>query len=235
MKTLKFSLLAAVGAMSLGTAAHAQDESKVSFAFNVGAASDYVFRGVSQTDEDPQVFGGADATFGIFYAGVWLSNVDFGPGDANGEYDLYIGAKPVLGAVTFDFAAIRYSYFNEAKASDWTYWEFKGAASVAVGPATLGAAVFYSPDFTGPVSDDDATYFEVNAAFGIPNTKASISGALGYQTIEGPGNNYTTWNVGVGYAITDHIAIDVRYHDTDVHSFGKLYDSRAVASIKATF
>ena len=38
--------------------------------------TDYVFRGVSQTDENPEIFGGVDATIGsIGYAGVWLSNV----------------------------------------------------------------------------------------------------------------------------------------------------------------
>ena len=47
---------------ALAAPAAAQDA--MSFEFNLGVASDYVFRGVSQTDEDPQVFGGADAKFG---------------------------------------------------------------------------------------------------------------------------------------------------------------------------
>ena len=47
--------------------------------------------------------------------------------------------------------------------------------------------------------------------------------------------DYTTWNVGAAYALTDTLAIDLRYHDTDEHDFGQIYESRAVASLKATF
>src|SRR3569623_1279038 len=78
MKTWKMALAAAAAtlAMVATTAAYADDAPSVTF--NIGAASDYVFRGVSQPDSNPQVFGGADLTAGMFYAGVWASNVDFG-------------------------------------------------------------------------------------------------------------------------------------------------------------
>lgn len=227
MNTLKLSL--AAGAAALAFAGAAQAETAVSF--NVGATSDYIFRGVSQTLEDPAVQGGVDVSSGIFYAGAWASNVDFGNG-TDAEYDLYVGVKPTLGAATFDFAALRYGYMGSPSGSKQDYWEFKGAVSVPAGPATLGAAVYYSPDFFG--GTDEAVYYEVNGAVAIPNTKISLSAALGRQDVSYAGD-YTTWNVGAGYAITDNIGVDVRYHDTDEHAFGKIYDSRVVASIKATF
>src|SRR5689334_18881530 len=97
MKALKLSLLAAMGALALGGAAHAEDAAPFKLSFNLGASTDYVFRGISQTDENPQVFGGADATIGsIGYAGTWLSNVDFNNGTSM-EYDIYGGIKPTLG------------------------------------------------------------------------------------------------------------------------------------------
>ena len=223
------ALSVAVGA----TAASAEEKSdpfKVSF--NVGANTDYVFRGISQTDNDPSVFGGIDATIGgIGYAGVWLSNVDFGNG-TNAEFDLYGGVKPVLGAVTLDLGAIYYGYAGQPDGSHEDYWEFKAAASVPAGPATLGAAVFYSPEFFGKTGK--ATYYEANAALPIPNSKFSVSGAVGHQQVEGPAD-YTTWNTGLGYALNDHIGLDLRYWDTDEHSFGKIFDSRVVIGIKATF
>lgn len=233
MRTLKIALAAAVGSLALAGAAQAQEaDAFVSFAFNIGANTDYVFRGISQTDEEPSVYGGIDATIGgIGYAGVWISNVDFGNG-TDGEYDLYAGIKPVLGPVTFDFAAIYYGYFDQPSGSNQDYWEFKAAGSIPAGPATLGAVVYYSPEFFGKTGD--ATYFEVNAALPLGESKFSVSGALGYQQLKGPAD-YTTWNVGVGYALTDHIGLDLRYHDTDAHEFGKLYDSRVVAGIKAVF
>jgi uncharacterized protein (TIGR02001 family) len=233
MNTLKLSLLGAVGAVALGGAAQAQEtESPFKLSFNVGAASDYVFRGVSQTDEDPQVFGGVDATIGsIGYAGVWASNVDFGNG-TDAEIDVYGGVKPTLGPVALDVGVVYYGYVNSPSGADQAYWEGKVAASVPAGPATLGAVVYYSPEFFGETGK--ATYYEVNGAVAIPNTKFSVSGALGHQQVEGPAD-YTTWNVGAGFALNDHIGLDLRYWDTDEHGFGNIYDSRVVIGIKATF
>lgn len=212
--------------------APAQDAGPVSLAFNVGASTDYVFRGVSQTDEHPQVFGGVDATLGsIGYAGVWASNVDFDD-STDAEVDFYAGVKPTVGAVSLDVGVIYYAYVDAPSGSDYAYWEGKVAASVPAGPATLGAAVYYSPDFFGGTGD--AWYYEANGAIAVPNSNFTFSGALGRQEVKGVGD-YTTWNLGVGYAFTDHVGVDVRYWDTGEHSFGKLYDSRIAASLKLSF
>lgn len=229
MRTLKIALAAAVGALAMAGAAQAQDEGP-SFAFNIGANTDYVFRGFSQTDEDPSVFGGVDATFGIGYAGVWVSNVDFGNG-TDAEFDIYAGVKPVVGAVTLDLAVIYYGYIDQPSGSNEDYWEFKAAASIPAGPATLGVATYYSPQFFGKTGD--AFYYEANAAVAIPDTKFSISGAVGRQEIQRAAD-YTTWNVGVGFALTDHVSFDVRYHDTNLSDAvsGGLADARVVGGIK---
>ena len=205
---------------------------ELKLSYNVGVASDYVFRGVSQTQEDPQIFGGVDATYGIGYAGVWASNVDFGADDPTAEIDLYAGVKPTVGDTALDLGVIYYGYIDQPSHSNEDYWEFKAAASIPAGPATLGAAVFYSPEFFGKTGD--ATYYEVNAALPIPNSKFSVSGALGHQQVKGSAD-YTTWNAGIGFALTDHIGFDLRYWDTDEHSFGSIYDSRVVIGVKATF
>ncbi len=230
MRTLNIALAAAIGSLALAGAAQAADEEKpVAVAFNIGANNNYEFRGISQTDNDPSVFGGVDLTImKIGYAGTWLSNVDFGNG-TDFEYDIYAGIKPTVGPATLDLGVIRYGYSGSPKGSHQDYWEFKAAGSVPAGPVTLGVAAYYSPEFFGKTGD--AVYYEANAAASIPNTKFSVSGALGYQQVKGPAD-YTTWNAGVGYALTDHIGLDLRYWDTDKHSFGKIYKSRAVASIK---
>ena len=232
MTTLKIALACAACTLALAGAAHAEDAAPFKLAFNIGANTDYVFRGISQTDEDPSVFGGVDATIGsIGYAGVWLSNVDFG-NSTDVEFDLYAGIKPVVGAVTFDLGVIYYGYTPQPKNSNEDYFEFKAAASVPAGPATLGAAFYYSPEFFGKTGD--ATYYEVNGALPLGETKFTVSGALGYQQVKGPAD-YTTWNLGVGYALNDHIGLDVRYFDTDEHKLGKIFDSRVVAGIKLTW
>ncbi len=87
-------LAVAAGAMMAG-AGTAQAETTVSF--NVGAATDYIFRGIDQTGyyDEGEAFGGVDATSGSFYAGAWVSNT--GPNPVQFiEYDLYAGWKPVV-------------------------------------------------------------------------------------------------------------------------------------------
>jgi uncharacterized protein (TIGR02001 family) len=230
MRHLPLAMACAVGSLALASAAHAEDA--FSIAFNVGANTDYVFRGVSQTDQDPSVFGGADASFaGIGYAGVWVSNVDFGNG-TDAEFDLYGGIKPTLGAISFDIGILYYGYIDQPTGSHEDYFEGKITASVPAGPATLGAAFYYSPEFFGKTGD--AWYYEANALVAIPDTKFTINGAIGRQEVE-KAFDYTTWNVGIGYAINDHIGIDVRYHDTDEHKLGNIYDSRVVAGLKLTW
>ncbi len=234
MKALKLALLGAVGALALGGAAQAQEDAgPVSLSFNVGAASDYVFRGISQTDEDVQIFGGVDATLGsIGYAGVWVSNVDFNNG-TDLEYDIYAGIKPVMGPVTFDLGVIYYGYTDAPSGPDQDYWEGKLAASTAAGPGTIGAAVFYSPEFFGETGD--ATYVEVNGSMPLGESKFSVSGALGKQWVD-TGVDYTTWNAGLGFALTDHVGFDVRYWGTtEGSSLGYLADDRVVVGVKATF
>lgn len=230
--TLRMSLAAA--ALLIAAAPHAalaQDRPEI--AWNVAAASDYVFRGVSQTEEEPALSGGVDLTAGSFYAGGWASNVSFpGDDDTNAEFDLYGGFRPEVGGWNLDLGVVGYFYAGQPDGADYDYVELKAAASRAVGPATVGAAVYWSPDFFG-AAEDEATYVEANAAF-APGDRWTVSGAVGRQFVSSD-FDYTTWNVGAAYALTDNLAVDVRYHDTDEHEFGDIYGARAVASLKAVF
>ena len=82
MKKLVLSLIG-VSMLSISAGASA-----ATIEANVGIASDYVFRGFSQTDEEPAISGGFDYGFDNgFYLGTWASNVNFGD-DASMEWDL---------------------------------------------------------------------------------------------------------------------------------------------------
>jgi uncharacterized protein (TIGR02001 family) len=231
MNSIKLAAFAATAALALGTAAQAQD--KPEFSFNVGVASDYVFRGFSQTDSKPQVYGGADVGIGIFYAGAWLSNVDFGD-STDMEYDLYAGFKPTLGPVSLDVGILRYGYTNQSDGADLDFWEGKVAGSVPAGKGTIGAAVYYTPENFNQTGQ--ATYVELNGSMPVTD-KLSVSGAVGHQSLEGP-LDYETWNLGVGYAINDVFGIDLRYWDTNVEKSDdpfKLSSGRVVVGLKAAF
>ena len=230
MNLMKLSLAAAAATVALSGAAMAEE---LKLSYNVGVASDYVFRGVSNTQEDPQIFGGVDATYGIGYAGVWASNVDFGADDPSAEIDLYAGVKPTVGDTALDLGVIYYGYVDDKGATpgSYSYFELKAAASKPVGPATVGLAFYYSPEF--PFKTGKAMYYEVNGSVPVME-KLSVSAALGHQEIDSAGD-YATWNIGATYALTPNLAADLRYHDTDEHGYGAIYDSRVVVSLKAAF
>ena len=233
MKSFKLAAIAATATLALGVAAQAKAEDGPSLSFNVGAASDYVFRGYSQTDSKPQVYGGADLGIGIFYAGAWVSNVDFGDSTSM-EYDLYAGFKPTLGPVSLDVGLIRYGYTNQEDGADLDFWEGKLAGSVAAGKGTVGGAVYYTPENFGQTGQ--ATYVELNGSMPIAE-KLSVSGAVGHQALEGDGD-YETWNLGLGYAINDVFGLDLRYWDTSVDESNdpaKLTSARVVIGLKAAF
>ena len=226
--------LAAIIALGLcSSPVKAEDKVGPDVAFNVAVASDYVFRGVSQTESDSAISAGIDVTQGLFYAGAWAGNVSFaGDADTDAEIDLYAGVRPEFGGFNWDFGLVSYFYAGQPDGADYDYVELKAATSRAVGPATLGAAIYYSPDFFG-AAEDEAAYAEINGAIS-PADRWTLSAAVGRQWVSSD-FDYTTWNLGAAYQLTDHLALDVRYFDTDEHDFGSAYDSRAVVSVKATF
>lgn len=227
------STCAAAAALALLASAGAASAQDVSVTANVAVASDYVFRGISQTDEGAAVQGGVDLTVGSFYAGVWASNVDF-LDNTDAEIDVYGGYRGEAAGFAYDVGVVTYLYAPGAN-QDYDYVELKAAASRAVGPATFGAAVYFSPDFFG--LDDEATYLEFNAAYAVPQVSGlTLTSAVGKQWLSTT-DDYVTWNVGGTYAFAGTpLALDVRYHDNDYDlSAAPITDGRIVATLKAVF
>jgi len=200
------------------------------FTFTITAASDYIFRGVSQNENNPAIFGAARVAYDDFYVGVGGENVDF-HNSTDAEYDLSAGWTPTVAGFKFDLGVIRYGYINQPAHTYIDTGEVKAAVSRDLGPATLGAAVYYSDNFFG--SHHDAVYVEGRGAYRILPS-LTLSGAVGRQTVAS-GTDHTTWNAGVTYAFTKAVALDLRYSDTDQHDLGRTYGSHYVAAIKAMF
>ncbi len=226
-----FTTCAAAAALALLASAGAASAQDAKVTVNAAVTSDYVFRGFSQTNEDPAVQAGVDLTVGSFYAGAWASNVDFGD-NTEAEIDLYGGFRGEAKGYAWDVGVVTYLYAPGAN-GDYDYVELKAAVSRAVGPVTAGAAVYFSPDFFGV--DEDATYLEGNLAYS-PIENLTLSGALGKQWLS-VSDNYTTWNIGGTYAFAGTpLALDVRYHDTDVDDPSiPISDGRINATLKVVF
>jgi uncharacterized protein (TIGR02001 family) len=182
--------------------------------FNMSLTSDYMFRGITNSDHEPAGQATLESTYGIFYGGLFVSNVDFRTPDPDVEVDLSGGLRPTFGPVSTDIGYVRYFYPD---ASDIEYGEAYGIASVSpTEMLSLGGSVYYSPDYGG--SGDDSLYVEGNATVSLPHD-ISLSGAFGSQMFDsGVGlSDYLTWNVGASYT-WKALTFDLRYHDTDLSS-----------------
>ena len=239
-KFLKLAGVAAVASTALIGAAQAEDR-EFSWSMTVGGTSDYIFRGISLTSEDPAAQGSVDMSYGIFYAGAWASNVD-GAGYEPMELDLYAGIKPTLGQFTFDFGLIGYLYPIADDALN--YYEFKaGVSTEIVSNLSGGITLYYTPD-----QDNYAETWTVEGslAYTLPQMHIftpTIGGGIGYSESADVGffsNNdegYLYWNAGLALAV-EKLTFDFRYWDTDLAKTGDIYsgvaDERFVFSVKAT-
>jgi uncharacterized protein (TIGR02001 family) len=227
---------------------------KFTYSFSATGTSDYVFRGISQTDNDPTLQGAINIGYGIFYAGVWASGLDFaaaGVYDGEIEMDWYGGIKPTWGPLTFDLGIIYYTYPGNGEVglvplTDLEYIEYKaGVSGSPFTNATLGGTVYYSDDSFG---ETGAVWtFEGTAAYTFASVgpfTPTVSGTLGYVDSQDAAyavfngfDSYTYWNVGVALVV-DKLTFDFRYWDTDAEDaasstlscFSDYCDSRFVFS-----
>jgi len=86
-------------------------------------ASDYLFRGVSQTQGDTAVQWNLEAEKNGVYGGTWGSQVDFG-GEASIEYDFYGGYRWENDAIGVDVGIIQYNYNNQIDSVEEMYGMF---------------------------------------------------------------------------------------------------------------
>jgi uncharacterized protein (TIGR02001 family) len=207
----------------------------VDVAANIGFTSDYVFRGISQSDEGPAVQGGLDFSHDSgFYAGVWGSNVDFNDGDeASVEVDFYGGYSGAVNGFTYDVGAIYYAYPGADSDLDYDFVELALAGGYDFGVAALSAAVNYTPDYFGGLGD--GVYYMAAIDVPLPHD-FSLSGHVGHQTID-DGNDYTDWSLGVGYSLYG-MDLSLAYHETDLDEPSECADgcdARIVAKISHEF
>lgn len=83
---------------------------------NATITNNYLWRGLTQTTNDAAFQGGIDyADDSGFYAGTWVSNVDYAPGDVfSYEHDIYFGYSGG-DEITYDVGWLYYNYDDEAQ------------------------------------------------------------------------------------------------------------------------
>lgn len=235
MKVMRSLLGALIGVSALAGVANAQE---VAISGNVALTSDYQFRGISQTLENPAVQGGFDVGVNSFYVGTWASNIDFGT-EGTMELDIYAGFKPQLtDTLALDLGVVGYLYPGlDDSASEADYYELKAGAIFTPSDAFgMTGTLFWSPEFT--FDGGDSLYAEVGASYAATDY-FSLSGAVGNQSVDtatyfidgsGSSDSYTTWNLG-GTLSAYGFGVDVRYVDTTLED-NDLAEERVIFTIK---
>ena len=120
------------------------DEHAVALDGNVTLTSDYVFRGISQTDENPAIQGGFDISGDLLYAGVWGSNANYD--GASGEFDIYLGLTKDLGPISMDFGVVHYDYPGNSSLNTEDVYLISGFKSFELGIYQTTSADWFGVD-----------------------------------------------------------------------------------------
>jgi uncharacterized protein (TIGR02001 family) len=202
-------------------------------AFGVAGVTDYRFRGITQTNNNPAIQGYAELQlFDWVYAGVWASSVSFperrGLTDPAAEVDLYAGIRHTWDAFTLDVGGLYYWYPGEHKQfpgqKEIDYWELKALPSYSFGDfGSITGNIWWSSDFVNTGAEE--LYLSIVPKVNIPvasmpNLGFYISGEVGKQWVKKTDSgfnppDYWTWNVGGGVTYKA-MTVDVRYTDTNL-------------------
>ena len=177
--------------------------------FNVGAVTDYRYRGISQSRLDPALQGGADwvqSADGGFYVGTWASTIkwikDAGSDKGSVEVDVYGGYKgSVMEGLGYDVGLLQY-WYPRNKLGDVA--GFKNANTTELyGALTFGPVTAkYSHALTNTFGNPDSKnsfYFDLSGSFEITDGYMLVP-HVGYQKIKGPNDDlgsYTDYSLGV--------------------------------------
>ena len=161
------------------------DEPADPLSFNIGAVSEYRYRGISQSRLKPALQGGLDyAAPSGFYVGAWASTIKWikdAGGDANVEVDLYGGYKTeVSPGLTLDVGLLQYLYPSNKLNPSANTLEVYGA--LTYGPVTAK----YSHSTTnlfGFADSKNSSYFDVTATFDLGDGM-TLAPHVGHQTVK---------------------------------------------------
>ena len=199
------AVLGALAAPSFVFAADAAPASDFTASYNVGLFSQYIFRGLTQTNNKPALQGGFDVSHKSgLYIGGWSSNVSWLRDNGSSslyntggslEIDLYGGFKTELGktGLGIDLGALQYYYpgahVNTNPKANTT--ELYGALSYGWLQAKLSGVVskdawgfgkkYGNPGYTRNGDETGAYYAELNANIPLADTGITALLHIGRQ------------------------------------------------------
>ena len=210
-------------------------------AYNVGLYSQYIFRGLTQTDTKPAIQGGVDFTHSSgFYLGAWASNISWleDSGNYKGsslELDLYGGYRMNIGdsGVGVDVGLLNYVYpgskttFGETNPAFTNPYTLEAYAALSYKWAQ--AKVSYGvTNIFGATNSDGSYYAELNGNIPVLDTGITANLHLGYQHYAGDvggvsndtNGTYTDWKLGATKSWSNGVNLGAYYSATDISGGG---------------
>jgi uncharacterized protein (TIGR02001 family) len=193
-------------------------------AFGVKGTTEWVLRGITQTDGEPAVQGYAELqAFGWVYAGIWASNVNFGgASDPAAEIDYYGGVRHSWGPLTLDAGYVWVDFSGGVKGvRQLDYGKVYGIVKYAVTENfEIGGNVYYGGDFINLgaeiVHATASAKYKFNPLDSMPDIGFYVSGSFSRQWVSknfSPDYNY--WDAGAGLTYKA-MTLDFRYSDTNL-------------------
>lgn len=196
----------------------------------IGVASQYVGKALGKSAGDPSVFGSVEVSRGAVYASVFASTAELSQG-SDAEIVSAIGYRPKVAGFDLDLSIINRDLPGTRAGVDANYMEYQADIARKVGAVSTRLRINYTPD--GFAATREAWWVEAQAGVSLDaRTKATV--AVADRSADG-GAEYVAWNVGVKRKLTDRVAVDVRWFDTDGHSFGESYEGRLVGALSLSF
>jgi uncharacterized protein (TIGR02001 family) len=175
----KFTKIAAAIALVSGSVA-VPSVAMADFTANAAMGSNYVWRGLTQTENEAAISGGIDyASESGFYVGTWASNVNYGAGDEfSFEHDVYGGYAWESGDMSFD---VGYLYYNYDKDGKFDFGEIYGSVGIGAFSATLSVLANTEAD-EAPGQDfgfGEATYLSLDYAIPVGENGTEMAFHIG--------------------------------------------------------
>jgi uncharacterized protein (TIGR02001 family) len=191
---------------------------------SIGASTDYVYRGVTQTDGGPALQVGVEAQARGWSAGVWSSTVDVNRDGRSGyELDLYASRAWVLHPDWIaTVGAARYEYLHDGGEIDYDHDELSVSLSFQ---QRLTATIAWSPNTTRfshePVRGQ-ATAYELTFLQPLGERWSAFAGAGHYDLRDLTGYGYNYWSAGLTFTWAS-LQIDAAHISSDEPEQGR-YD-----------
>ncbi|WP_426037639.1 TorF family putative porin [Brevundimonas sp. DC300-4] len=196
----------------------------------LGVASQHVSKGIGRSNGEASASGSIELSSNGFYGSLFASSAELSQG-SDAELVTTLGYRTTIADFGLDVAVINRDFPGTRAGVDDNITEYQADLSGEVGPVSTRFRVNYSAD--GFASTKEAWWVEFQGGIALDDyTKATA--AVGNRTADG-GAEYAAWNVGVKRKLPHDLALDVRWYDTDGHSYGDAYEGRLVAALTYSF